>query len=372
MKLRTLFVLILLQAYSNNEGMAQRRFSVTIQLPSKLFDDKVRVILDDGKTHEKVHPVFKNGQMTLTGELYARYATLEFYKDSHDRHFPFYNLFFVDDRPASIRFLPADTAKNPFLHFRVVNAYQSDEMGEKKLKSFDSLEEGDFTHYATENDKKLAYDSVTMQTANEKFIKLCNKKLEFIKANRNLYFSFWLFRTQLVWVSFLRADSLLTFYNNIFPERFTKTMEGGEIVKLLKGRTLSKNSGLLAPDFTASDINGQMISLHDFRGKFVLLDFWASWCSPCMQDMSTIKELRAKYSDDKLVIISSNYDRDSSIFIRTVEKNQLNWIHIFRNEDLSKIYGGTGSLPMMFLIDKSGKIIYSIDEEQDYHLILLK
>ena len=124
-------------------------------------------------------------------------------------------------------------------------------------------------------------------------------------------------------------------------ERKQKAMQSGDVV---------------APDFTLKNLEGQDVSLFDFRGKWVILDFWGSWCPWCIKGFPELKEAYAKYSD-KLVIIGVDCRESESDWKAGVEKYQLPWVNVYNPEgsDITTEYGVQG-YPTKAIIDPEGKI----------------
>lgn len=89
-----------------------------------------------------------------------------------------------------------------------------------------------------------------------------------------------------------------------------------------------------------------------------MLDFWASWCSPCLASMPLLKELKQKYSEDKFILIGINSDPNISILKKTISAKQMNWVHLFDSDN--SIFGkfGVYKIPAFFLIDPNGIIIF--------------
>jgi peroxiredoxin len=118
--------------------------------------------------------------------------------------------------------------------------------------------------------------------------------------------------------------------------------------------------GNIAPEFTAIDISGKKFSLSDFRGSFVLLEFWASWCIPCRADNVHLKKLYDSYRDRGLVIIGISLDDKKEKWVKAIMEDNLPWIHTselnaFENK-LARLYG-VQPIPDNFLLDPQGKII---------------
>jgi len=121
--------------------------------------------------------------------------------------------------------------------------------------------------------------------------------------------------------------------------------------------------GFKAPALITKDISHTAINLSHYKGKYVLLTFWASWCVPCLQEMPAIKKIHDSYSTDKLKVISVSIDLDSVAFAKAMVKNKMNWTNILDwKREIFKAYGGDG-VPAVFLINKEGIIVYSDNEE---------
>ena len=117
-----------------------------------------------------------------------------------------------------------------------------------------------------------------------------------------------------------------------------------------------------APDFTLRSLNGDSISLKDYRGKIVLLDFWATWCAPCRQSIPELVELQKKYRDQGVAVIGISMDDpkmfpDSYIFAFK-EKFKMNYPIIRGDQKVAMDYFDTASMviPTLFVINREGKI----------------
>jgi thiol-disulfide isomerase/thioredoxin len=346
----------------NAVGLSQKKFSATIQFPSQLDKTHIQLLYDNGKKEIKVKSVFSNRQITISDSFYSKYATITInYLDKRGMYLNSKS-FFVPDEPAQINFCLQN--KKPLEKYKLKNAYDLDSMGAEKLKLFDSSESRDFEDFMSAHRDEFGTSDSLQIIAGEKGLKLWNKELEFITENRNLYYSFWLFRREIIPRLFTNADSLLEIYNSVFPDSFKQSTEGAEILKVLEGRIHTRKNQQ-APAFTAIDTRGKTISLSEYHGKYVILSFWASWCSPCIEEIPALKRIRDSYSEDRLEIISITYDKDTMAFSRAVKKYNMNWIHIFGNEDLIKKYGDQ-AVPMVYLLDDTGKVIYSREEDKDF------
>jgi len=116
----------------------------------------------------------------------------------------------------------------------------------------------------------------------------------------------------------------------------------------------------MAPDFSVLDINSDSQILSQFKGNYVLLDFWASWCRPCLDDLPYLHEINKKYQNSGLKIIGISEDENLEKWINAIDKFEMNqWIQISikQNEiDLKANYLVT-AIPVKILIGPDGKII---------------
>ncbi len=114
--------------------------------------------------------------------------------------------------------------------------------------------------------------------------------------------------------------------------------------------------GKLAPDFTLKTIGGDTVSLKDFRGKVVLLDFWATWCGPCIHELPGLKALYEKHKDNPdFALISISSDVNDETVAKFVASNEMPWIHIRETEALQAKFNVIG-IPHYTVIDKNGLI----------------
>ncbi len=118
--------------------------------------------------------------------------------------------------------------------------------------------------------------------------------------------------------------------------------------------------GKPVPDFSATDLDGNPISLQDYRGKVVLLDFWAVWCGPCIAEMPNIKRVYNRYKDEGFDIIGISLDTDEKRLRNYLEKNDIPWRQVFSGKGwqspVSQQYGIRG-IPAPWLIDRDGTLI---------------
>lgn len=119
--------------------------------------------------------------------------------------------------------------------------------------------------------------------------------------------------------------------------------------------------GALAPDFTLSTASGEQLSLKDLRGHIVLIDFWASWCAPCIAEMPVVKEIYEKYNASGLEVIGISMDHVKTSWTKAIEKVQIPWTHVsslkgMKRCPVAQLYQ-VYAIPKLYIIDKEGKIV---------------
>ncbi|MBP1841698.1 TlpA disulfide reductase family protein [Formosa algae] len=158
----------------------------------------------------------------------------------------------------------------------------------------------------------------------------------------------------------LPPDSLSMLYSQLNPI-IKESSYGLKIQEQIKLHIV--NSGDVAPNFSQEDIDGNVLSLKQFKGKTVLLDFGAAWCVPCKKEIPEIKRIYDKYHSNGLEIIGVSFDKDEISWKENVKNEKLDWYHIY--EGMGNV-GKEGSInksyyvqpiPAYILIDEKGIIV---------------
>ncbi|MEJ7912171.1 MAG: TlpA disulfide reductase family protein [Chitinophagaceae bacterium] len=146
---------------------------------------------------------------------------------------------------------------------------------------------------------------------------------------------------------------------NSLSSKAKANMFGKELQDIVDA-TKATAIGKIAPHFTQNDTLGNPVSLHDFRGKYLLIDFWASWCIPCREENPSLIKAFKKFKDKGFPIISISLDNDKDNWVKAIRKDNLLWTQVsdlkFWDNEIARQYN-IHSVPQNFLLDPNGKII---------------
>ena len=157
----------------------------------------------------------------------------------------------------------------------------------------------------------------------------------------------------------MSLEQISAFYDR-FTDRVKQTEKGKEMgERIAQLKRLAPGSP--APEFELTTPDGKKLALKDLRGHIVLIDFWASWCGPCMDEMPNVKAIYEKYHDRGLEIVGVSMDNNKANWERAIERAGLVWHHVSSLKGMNrcpvaKLYQVV-AIPKLYIIGKDGKII---------------
>lgn len=156
----------------------------------------------------------------------------------------------------------------------------------------------------------------------------------------------------------LPLEELKTIRNKISPALVScpYVMDLDKIIKQLENVQIGK----VAPEFSLPDTASVSVSLSQFRGKFVLIDFWAAWCPPCRKENPNVVRAFEEYKDKGFTVLGISLDRDKSQWMKAIHDDNLAWTHLsdlkYWDSEIPALYGVRG-IPANVLLDPDGVII---------------
>ena len=209
----------------------------------------------------------------------------------------------------------------------------------------------------TDEQKK---DSLYLKQVDQRYRKnlqdRTDKQFLFAKANPTSYYA--LVALSEAAGSKVDVAKVQPIYNALSKELKATDM-GKELAQRIAANEITA-VGKQAPIFTQQNEVGKAISLADFKGKVVLVEFWASWCGPCRSENPNLVKQYKSYNDKGFEIISVSLDEVKENWLKAIEQDQLEWTHVSDlkgwNNEVGRLYG-VRAVPASFLVDADGKII---------------
>ncbi len=151
-----------------------------------------------------------------------------------------------------------------------------------------------------------------------------------------------------------------------FPyKRQSPAITDGDLFKNLNIEKSDKE--IQAPDFTLKDLDGNQVSLRDFRGKVIFLNFWATWCPPCRLEMPTMERLHVELNDQGLVILAVNYREGPEKIQAFLKQHDLTFTALVDEKaEVFELYKAW-SLPTTYLVNRDGEIVGKVIGYRDWH-----
>ena len=225
-------------------------------------------------------------------------------------------------------------------------------------------------------------DSLLVDDLEKQFVDMRNKltdyEFNFMKDNNDSYISALILQRMVFErsIDYDKADSIM----NTFDQSLKLTSPYTAVEKIIENFKLSNTEapriGSFAPKFSGPGLNGEVISLDGINSKYILIDFWASWCAPCRVENPGLAELLTRYSKDDFSILGVSLDMNMASWKKAIEMDGIeSWIHIsnlkYFNDPIAKLYDiSAEGIPSSFLLNPERKIIARNIKGEDLEFVL--
>ena len=225
-------------------------------------------------------------------------------------------------------------------------------------------------------------DSLLTDDLEKQFInmrkKLTDYEFDFMKNKNDSYISALILQRMVFErsIDYDKADSIM----NTFDESLSLTSPFTAVEKIIENYKLSNTEapivGSYAPKFSGPGIDGEVISLDGIKSKYILIDFWASWCAPCRVENPGLAELLNVYSSDDFSILGVSLDMNLESWKKAIETDGIqSWVHIsnlkYFNDPIAKLYDiSKEGIPSSFLLNPERKIIARNIKGEDLEFVL--
>jgi thiol-disulfide isomerase/thioredoxin len=345
--------------YPSRTAFSQKNFKLSVYYPKEMLGRKMTVTLYNGQESSKHLYLLKGNDILITGTEYGMYTSVTVGVPPLGDFPGFKGDYLITDTPAVVAISVSKNGKD----FRSSLKHTTNLSDLKQeYASFTLPEEAAISELMSRQDHLK--DDVFQETNEELRKRLIRKQLLFISQHRDSYFSFQVFEHEIAPNIFADPDSIFTFYTTQFPDSWRKTPEGRSIRRTLYGKVIFRSQNITAPAFRSKDINGKPVIFTGNSDKYILLNVWATWCVPCIEELPALKEINSKYCD-KVKIISISIDKSRTDLLRGIKKYGITWTNIFGDHNITNLYGGEAAIPLLYLINKDGIIIYNRLAEGD-------
>ena len=349
-------IIFIITIFFSNYNFAQsnNNYSLTISIPNDFKCDSILISFDN-KSGNIIDTTFKAVSKIVIKNRFKKWNKLEngisiYFKNNNYNLKDTLYLLYTEN-------ISAIKINDSIKYFKTGNIWEL-----KNLENFEDLFVSYNNSFKIEEKKLNEYylkekniNSDTLINYQDKIIK---KKFEFINRNINNTYTIEIFNHFIVKNNSINYKIAKEFYRRYLVKKIKDTQLKNNIEKNIENKKVSTTENVRMPPFVVTTIEGKVITDKDIRGNYILLHFWATWCSPCLDEIPIFKEIFKNYKNSNLKILFVSLDKDETKSKRFITENKIEWINIFDSENIIKQFG-INPIPHTFLIDPKGEIIYN-------------
>lgn len=355
------FLTLLLLLCCAHPGLAQTPYRVTGKTPPS-FNGKYLYLygIDYSGLNPKLQDstLVKDGRFQFSGTIQTPGLLVSLYLKDYQRYF---TQIFLEHTPVHLDITMKDSTHATSAPVFARNSINSDYVAWKKATDSVAIA----LHFAYQRYDSLAgtkADSATVEKAlaavNDLKALAREEKIDFIRRHPGAYLSLYWLRYGLAEDLAATPDRLESIFSSLAAP-LRALPEGKELQHSIH-LMITVKPGMPLEDFSVPDTAGRKLSLKDFKGKYLLLDFWASWCGPCLASLPDLKDIYAAYHGKGLEVVGISLDTERDHWIQAIQEHGMPWAQVSEldgwQSPVAKQYRIT-YIPKTILVDENGKIV---------------
>jgi thiol-disulfide isomerase/thioredoxin len=351
--------------FAIGDGYCQAPYKYKISFTDTTFESKkFHIGLYEG--YQTV-PLIINSRKEIVGSNISllKYPVLEiFYISTQSK--PAVYRFFLTSQSSEIK-IKYDAFTDSITIQKTKGVLNYNDAGKNKFDLFAVKELEKRDKYLEKYSKELSNgDDNAMKQFDAYCLAVDKKSIEFIKNNPHLLYSLRLFIDEIIGPNY-SFEYLTHIYSKYLKPRYKNTFEGKYIANKLDVNRLAINSQAPSQDIVFKDLSGKNHTIQSFKGRPLLINIWATWCVPCVEELPKLKELYTKYKKE-LEFVSISPESDTTKLKKFIKDKKMDWTNVGNRVDICNIYGQDKGIPQVYLLDKNGTIMYSRAKFEDSEL----
>lgn len=345
------------------QTLSAQSINLVLKVDSSVDVEDLDITYLDGIDYYNLTDSIINGELRAAKPLYAPYSTLQILQKGSDQSVAL----LLNEKLASITIRKDESGQGIACDYNETVINLNDTVNNQFLRNLNHVikeEQKGFYDFVTLHASEFKKNDSINHLRSQYYKDIISKTAPVIREYADDYLSFYYYKGNIEYAQIILEDDSdffrkeLLFMKETFPSDFLNTEVGKAFIRSLENDIEPVVLGSKAPSIDVYDIKGNQIRSDDFKGKYVLLDFWATWCPPCMAQIPVLKRVKEEFPKEKLEMIGISVDKDVSAFLRVIRERKMDWTHLLEEKKMLTLLFDVKAFPTLILIDPSGDIVY--------------